>query len=552
LTYPRTDSRALPEDYLPTVKETLDVLTAKTGLTAPYAPFAARILRQGWVKPNKRIFNDAKISDHFAIIPTLQAPKSLSEPEQKLYDLVTKRFLAVFFPSAEFLVTTRITRVQDEPFKTEGRVMVDAGWLAVYGKEMESGDAPILAPVTDGSSNKRRRRQGQSDQAAGAVQRGTLLSAMEGAGKLVEDEDLREAMSARGLGTPATRASVIEGWCMRNISSAKAAIWCRPPKRSTVLCAVALRHRRVAFARADRQLGAQAQADGAGPARARRVHAAHRRDDRRSGARIKTGTSLDEPIATLDALPQCGGAVNENYKKFQCTACDFSMWKVIASRRVEAHEVEALFTERVIGPLQGFRSRIGRPFAALLKLKDDFSIELDYGQSSQDDANAEPVDFSAQAPLGPCPKCAANVYEHGIGYVCEKAIGPGKICDFRSGKVILQRPIEREQMVKLLATGKTDLLQRFISKKGRPFNAFLVRQPDGKVGFEFAPRAAKPGAKKNHQQAPRRPSMSRHRAVMSRRRQSHRLRKQWLRKQSSKSARQAGTNADDRRRSADR
>src|SRR5262249_60499536 len=109
LTYPRTDSRALPEDYVSTVKKTLDVFA--TQKTLGYAPHAARILKQGWVRPNKRIFDNKKISDHFAIIPTLQAPRHLSEAEKKLYDLVVKRFLAVFFPAAEYLVTTRITRV---------------------------------------------------------------------------------------------------------------------------------------------------------------------------------------------------------------------------------------------------------------------------------------------------------------------------------------------------------------------------------------------------------------------------------------------------------
>jgi DNA topoisomerase-3 len=86
------------------------------------------------------------------------------------------------------------------------------------------------------------------------------------------------------------------------------------------------------------------------------------------------------------------------------------------------------------------------------------------------------------------------VFDHELAYVCERSVGPDRTCDFRSGKIILQRPIEAEQMVKLLATGRTDLLHRFISKKGRPFSAFLVRQPDGKVGFEFAPRPAKKAA----------------------------------------------------------
>src|SRR6185503_3640184 len=119
-----------------------------------YKPFADQILKNDWVKPNKRIFNTAKVSDHFAIIPTLLAPKHLSEPESKLYDLVTKRFLAVFYPAAEFLVTTRITRVEGEPFKSEGKVMVNPGWMAIYGREVQTDDAPNLVPITQNESVK--------------------------------------------------------------------------------------------------------------------------------------------------------------------------------------------------------------------------------------------------------------------------------------------------------------------------------------------------------------------------------------------------------------
>jgi DNA topoisomerase-3 len=137
LTYPRTDARALPEDYLDTVKQTMDMLADSS---PNYLPHAKKILSSGWVKPNKRIFDNSKISDHFAIIPTLQAPKNLSEPEQKLYDLVVRRFLAVFFPAAEFQVTTRITEVAGHHFKTEGKVLVNPGWLVIYGREAQGKD----------------------------------------------------------------------------------------------------------------------------------------------------------------------------------------------------------------------------------------------------------------------------------------------------------------------------------------------------------------------------------------------------------------------------
>jgi DNA topoisomerase III len=149
----------------------------------------------------------------------------------------------------------------------------------------------------------------------------------------------------------------------------------------------------------------------------------------------------------------------------------------------------------VVGPLQGFRSRMGKPFAAMIRLSDELVPEFDFGQGSGSADADTPVDFSGSQTLGPCPKCGKRVFEHGMSYVCEAAVGPARTCDFRSGKIILQRPIERAQMEKLLATGKTDLLHKFISKKGRPFSAFLVRGADGKVGFEFAPRVAKAGIK---------------------------------------------------------
>ena len=210
LTYPRTDSRCLPEDYVDTVKETIGALGQ-----ANYGSIANDILKNDWVHGgNKKMFNNAKISDHFAIIPTLKpAPSTLKEQELKVYDLVVKRFLAVFYPSAEFLVTTRITRVEGEPFKTEGKVLVKPGWLAVYGRDQSNKeDAGHLVPVTEGESVNASEVnvEAKATRPPARYTEATLLSAMEHAGKRVDDEELREAMSEKGLGTPATRASIIE------------------------------------------------------------------------------------------------------------------------------------------------------------------------------------------------------------------------------------------------------------------------------------------------------------------------------------------------------
>jgi len=141
----------LPEDYLPTVKDTLKAL----GETDAFASFARQILKQGWVKPNKRIFDNTKISDHFAIIPTLQAPKQLNEAEQKIYDMVVRRFLAVFYPAAEFLQTTRITRVGEHRFHPQPLATVEVEQLVVdaearLGREVvhavDAREEPVLLP----------------------------------------------------------------------------------------------------------------------------------------------------------------------------------------------------------------------------------------------------------------------------------------------------------------------------------------------------------------------------------------------------------------------
>ena len=500
LTYPRTDSRHLPEDYVGTVKETLASMAG-----TPYASFAGAIIKNGWVHPNKRIFNNAKVSDHFAIIPTGAAPKSLSEPEQKIYDLVTKRFLAIFYPAAEYNITTRITRIEQEAFKTEGKVLVTPGWLAVYGKESqevrEEGGENLNLPALEKNERiwaKDVEVKGKATLPPPRFSEATLLTAMEGAGKLIEDEELRDAMAERGLGTPATRAATIEGLLAEEYLHRNGRELQPTAKAFSLL--FALENLGVDEIRSPELTGEWEY-------KLREMeHGRLGRDEfmnhimdrtREMVERIKTGELPEAAFSTLKTpCPRCGGVIQENYKKFQCKGCDYALWKIVASRQWEPEEMDELLTKRVIGPLQGFRSKMGRPFAAMIKLKDDHMPEFDFGQSDAD-ADAEEVDFSTQESLGACPKCGGGVYEHGMAYVCEKAVGAGKTCDFRSGKVILQQEVARADMQKLLETGKTHLLKGFISNKTRrKFSAYLVRDPaSGKVGFEFEPRAPKAGAK---------------------------------------------------------
>jgi DNA topoisomerase-3 len=511
LTYPRTDSRNLPEDYLGPVKDTLQSFA-----DTAYASFADEILASGWVHPNKRIFNNAKVSDHFAIIPTGTVPKHLSEAEQKIYDLVTKRFLAVFFPAAEYNITTRITRVEGEAFKTEGKVLVTAGWLAVYGKEAqakegEGGENPSLPPLralAPAAVTKAKRTadtelerawandieiKAKATQPPARFNEATLLSAMEGAGKLVEDEELREAMSERGLGTPATRAAIIEGLILEEYVHRNGRELQPTAKAFSLLFAL-------------ERLGVDEirspELTGLWEWKLKEMeHGRLKRDEFMSHIvtqaqemveRIKKGELPEGTFGSLSTpCPRCGGTLRETYKRFECDKCDYKLWKVVASRQWEPEEIESLLRNRVIGPLQGFRSKMGRAFAAMVKLNAEHMPEFDFGQGSGD-GDAEEVDFSGQESLGACPKCGAAVYEHGMAYVCEKSVGTARSCDFRSSKIILQQEISRAEMHKLLSTGKTSLLKAFVSNRTKKkFSAYLTRGADGKVGFEFEARAPK-------------------------------------------------------------
>jgi len=517
LTYPRTDSRALPEDYVPVVKQTFEML-ADSGMRH-LAPHALTALNGNYVKPTKRVFDNTKVSDHFAIIPTLQAPSGLSEAEQKIYDLVVRRFMAVFFPSAEYQVTTRISTAAGHNFKTEGKVLVKPGWLAIYGKEaaLEVADAKDgdkgqnLVPVQPGEKVRTAaiEPKGLKTRPPARYSEATLLGAMEGAGKTVEDDELREAMQEKGLGTPATRSAIIEGliaekYMLREgrelIPTAKAF------QLMTLLRGLGVEELSKAeltgeweYKLAQMELGKLSRSSFMAEIAAMTERMVKK-------AKEYDRDTIPGDYATLQArCPNCGGVVKENYRRYTCTGktgaedgCGFSFGKSPAGRTFELAEVEQFLRERKIGPLDGFRSKAGWPFTAEMVIKFDeetknHKLEFDFGDDKKGEETGELIDFSAQQSLGNCPKCGSAVFEHGKSYVCEKSVPTleqaNPSCDFKSGQIILQQPIQRDQMTKLLATGKTDLLDKFVSMRTRrAFKAMLAWDAEaGKVNFEFAP-----------------------------------------------------------------
>lgn len=495
LTYPRTDSRYLPEDYVDTVKRTMRAFEDPSLST-----HAGKALASGWIKPTKRIFDNTKISDHNAIIPTGENPKGLDEAQQKIYDLVSRRFIAAFFPSAQFEVTTRLTRVEGEVFKTDGRVIKDPGWMAVYGREAAAADGSdaTLVEVVQGESalaSEVEVKQSETKPPA-RYNEATLLASMEGAGKLIEDEELRAAMSAKGLGTPATRAAIIEGLILddyigrqgRELSATSKGISLVSLLRGlgiTALCSPEMTGEWESKLKLMEQGGLR-----------RKEFMTQIRDlttDIVNRAKNFQGDTIEGDFGELDVrCPKCGARpLKEEYRVYKCPSCDYVLWKSMAGRQFNPDELKALFVEGRVGPLEGFRSKEGRPFSAAIKVGAEGRPEFDFPAVRED------YDFTGK-PLAPCPVCkTGHVFDLEDVYLCNHAVGAEKSCTFRMSKTILQRAVPPDQVVKLLSTGKTDLLDKFISKKGRgrPFSAYL-KLDKGKVGFEFEERAPKTGPAK--------------------------------------------------------
>jgi DNA topoisomerase III len=488
LTYPRTDSRALPEDYVETVKDVLRTLQGShLGL------HATKILKKNWVNPSsKRVFNNAKISDHFAIIPTLELPDKLDELERKVYDLVAKRFLSIFYPAAEFEVTTRITRVEEEPFKTEGKILIVPGWLEIYGREeLDPSSGPALVPVLDQEVVKTETLEvmGLMTRPPARYTEATLLSAMEGAGKLIEDEELREAMAAKGLGTPATRAATIEGLLKEEYLRREGREITSTPKASALMeLLLAL----------DIPALASPEMTGGWEYKLKQMERGELPRSRfmeeivgLTQIIVEKAKSFDESGAVAKPLgfnAPNGKPMLETLRNYETEDKSVTLRKVVAGRLLEPHEAKELLEKRLIGPLQGFRSKAGWPFAAALKLNDAGETEFVFDNAPVN-ADGTTLDVEKQEPIGKCPVCGGRVFETMMSYACENTFGDAPTCKMKIGKKILLQDIDRAQVERLLTQKKTDLLRGFVSQRTRrKFSAYLVMGADGRTTFEFEPR----------------------------------------------------------------
>jgi DNA topoisomerase-3 len=506
ITYPRTDSRYLPEDYGDTVKETLREIANSDLSVAGYARAVLDGKQESGPRFNKskRVFDSKKVSDHFAIIPTGKFVK-LSDTEEKLYDMIVKRFIAVFFPSAEYEQTTRLTRITTgevtDTFKTEGRVLVKPGWLEVYGRRpgVASGKDE-LTQVAAGEKAPVKEIEVKHEQTKPPARfnESTLLSAMEGAGKLVDDEALAEAMSERGLGTPATRAAIIEGLIAQKYIVRDGRDLHVTPNGMRLIHI--LNEMNIAGLTSPAMTGEwEYKLRQMEHGQLQRAAFMKEIEDYTKDIVVRAKSLAAEiknrAFPDLQATcPKCGAqGLKQTDESYECRTpdCGFKAKKYIAGRLISEDEARELFSKRLVGPLEGFKSKFNKPFDAALELDDKFKINFVFGDKDEPDVELTDEMIVGTAALADGRQ--VKVYGTEKAYLVPELKTKKDPEGVRIGKTILQKEVPVEQVLKMLAEGKTELIKGFVSNKTkRGFDAFLTfSTTDGKVGFEFPPRAPK-------------------------------------------------------------
>jgi DNA topoisomerase-3 len=489
LTYPRTDSKYLPEDYLTTVKNTL-----KCQSDWQFGKFAKEALDKNYIHPNKRIFNNAKISDHHAIIPTILLPAKLSEPEFKIYQMVVQRFLAVFFPPAEFHNTKRYSHVQQETFLTEGKILLEAGWKAIYGTTGGGSQDKIIAPVPQNTPINCRNieRERQDTKPPARFNEATLLSAMENSDKLVEDDELADAMKERGLGTPATRAAIIEK-LIKEKYVVREGKDLTPTGKAFELLAL-LEAMKI-------EVLASPEMTGEWEFKLNQIlKGEFTREKFMAEIRSMTKHIIDQvknfeneeirqeapfsPVNNIRIFSSPTAYVSEDQK--------ITIRKILGGRMLTEDEVVALLKGETIGPFSDFRSKKGKPFTASIRLTDN-KIDFMFADSNADlDIDA----IKKGPPLGISPVDGTKVFGAPMAFMSESALD-GNEKGLKISRIILSKEITEKNITQLLTEGRTELIEGFISKKRRPFDAYLVLAKNGKVSFEFPPRKSKQKEQKN-------------------------------------------------------
>lgn len=483
-TYPRTDSSALPEDYVDTCKETMSKLHG-----SPWDAHARAVSDNDWIKGNnKRIFNNDKITDHFAIIPTGQISGDLEDADRKIYTMIAERFIAAFFPAAQIQNTKRVTVIDGCEFHSAGTVVIDPGWMKVVKELDENGNVKSAGSDLCALSNGETPTVGGLSIAASKTSppsrftEASLLAAMETAGKEVEDEELRAAMKERGLGTPATRASIIETLCDTGSPTRPKEPYLIRDKQFLVPTDKGM------------HLIEFLNSNGAGflttPATTgdweHKLELMSKGLYERPQFMAEIARTTSELIDTLKAqsakivtqstkldcmCPKCKSASAVSTRNgFSCEAeCGFRLFRTIAQRVMSDQEMTEILNGKLVGVLSGFKSKAGKKFDAYVKLGEG---KLEFVFPGSEGAPLEKLDCS-------CPKCDGVLVKKRFEVEC-------KDCQFKAQSGMAGYQFSDKELEVLFTTGKLGLVKGFQKADKTRFDAGVsLSLVDGTLSFDF-------------------------------------------------------------------
>lgn len=487
LTYPRTDSKALTEDYVPNCYQILNSITGE------YSTFAKHVVDNKLINPNnKKIFNNKQVSDHFAIVPTPHQPKSLTPDEEKIYNMVVRRFIAIFYPDAEFDVTTRTSTVKNiYHFKSEGKVLVNPGWLLVYGKGNEDQE-PTLPALSDKDSEPARAKiidissSQEETHPPARYNEASLLAAMEGAGKLLDDEELAAAMKERGLGTPATRAQIIDHLLnLHYIERRKRDLYSTYKAEDLLNFLKALNIETLADPILTGEWEYKLRQMEIGEFAREKFMDEIEDLTKRIIEKVRNYKEEDVPLVESKIIsPIDNKPLLENFKSYRSSDGSILIPKTLCGRKFLSEEVVTLINERRIGPLTGFLSKRGTEFSASVIMNNEGGLEFEFNNNNESVLKVTPEDIISYEEIGKCPLCNCSILSSPDAYVCRNFFE--KKCNFRVSKTMLECSINVEQIIKLITEKQTDMIEGFKSRKtGKLFNARLVLKSGGKIGFLF-------------------------------------------------------------------
>ncbi len=477
ITYPRTDSNYLTKDMKSGLPDMIRAINV-----APYSDFCDTLLNDLPLKTGRRIINDAEVGDHHAIIPTEKTPNmsKLSGRESKIYDLIVRRTIGAFYPNAVFAQTKIATAIASHIFITSGQVRKVAGWQEVdpppkYKKGKQPD--PILPSVTKGDSvplEDTRLHQGQT-QPPKRYSENALLGAMERAGQELDDDEVRRAMKEAGLGTPATRASVIETLLRRDYIARSGKVLVPRPKGRVLIESIPSEDLKSAELTGQWEARLNRIADGKLP------RDTFMKEVRQLTTKL-TETLLTQPLdipeealerEVLGTCPICGGEVFETRKVYTCTGgreCSFVIFKKIARRKTSKGLVKLLLAGKTSRHLKGFYSkRTKKKFSARLKLDEEGKATFVFGDDDKEDNEEKTRSSSSTTSQKPstdaphtspegltCPKCEeGDIITGNRGWGCSRW---RQGCDFVVWYEQQGTKIDAPTGARLINAGQTDPL----------------------------------------------------------------------------------------------